>query len=138
MSNKKSDTRKAKILIIEDSPAVQLLTRKLLTFNDEEDYDIVLANNGEHALNIIKESTPFDLILTDIDMPEMGGEECLKEIRSMSDPLKAKVPVIACTGNAKQRSFQEFKDMGFDDSFIKGDNYRNLMMKIQPILEKIK
>ena len=105
--------------------------------NFSREYDILFANNGEHALSIIEEKPPFDLILTDIDMPDMSGEECIREIRSLSDAIKAKVPVIACTGNARQRSSQEFKDMGFDDSFIKGRDYRELMLMIQPILDKI-
>lgn len=134
MNEKQGTPQKAKILIIEDSAAIQKLTKQVLTFQKE--YDIFFANNGKEALEIIKKSDPFHVILIDIEMPVMNGKECIRQIRALSDREKATVPVIVCTGNAEEHSAEEFKEMGFDDSFIKPIDYQGLMVKIKPMLEK--
>ena len=127
-------SKKSRILIIEDSAAIQKLTKEVLTFH--KDYEVVFARNGKIGLDLIKESDPFDIILVDIDMPVMSGEQCINAIRSLKDSVKANVPVIVCTGNAKEYTKQDFSDMGFSDSFIKPIDYQGLIKKIIPMLEQ--
>lgn len=134
MNSQQDKPKKARILIIEDSAAISKLTKQVLTFQKE--YEVVFASNGKEGIDVITNSEPFHVILIDIEMPVMSGDECIRMIRSMKDPNKANVPVIVCTGNAKENSPQEFKEMGFNDSFIKPIDYHGLMKKIQPILEK--
>lgn len=133
--NASEGKRRARILIIEDSATVQRLTKRILTF--EIKYEISFAHNGAEGLAMIKASEPFDIVLSDIDMPVMDGEQCIREIRMLDDPRKANVPVIACTGNAKQRTMMDFKGMGFTDSFMKPVNYPGLIKKVKPILDKL-
>lgn len=127
--------KKGRILIIEDSAAIQKLTKQVITF--ERDYDVAFAENGQVGLDIIERSAPFDVILIDIEMPIMTGDECIQAIRSLDDPTKAKVPVIVCTGNAKEYTPEDFEEMGFTESFVKPLDYTGLMQKIRPILEKV-
>lgn len=134
MKEEQANKTKARILIIEDSSAIQKLTKKVITF--QEDYEVVFALDGEKALNIIESSEPFDVILSDMDMPVKRGEQFIKEMRELDDPIKAKVPVIACTGNQNNLEEKTFEEMGFNGLFNKPINYQNLMLKIKPLLEK--
>ena len=136
MTEKKLIKKKARILIIDDSPAILRLTKQVITFKDE--CEVQFASNGKEALEIIEKEKPFDLILLDIEMPVLDGEKCVEAIKSLPDTVKANVPVIACTGNAKENSPQQFKRMGFADSFVKPIDYPNLIRKINSILENPK
>ena len=71
---------KHKILVVDDEPgAVEILT-DLLT---KENYDVVIAQDGGKALEILKESV-FDLVLTDLNMPNLDGLGLLQELRKMN------------------------------------------------------
>ena len=80
----------ARILVIDDEPDVRrLLVRFLRTL----EYEVVEAENGKQAMSILAEATP-DLVLTDINMPEMDGIEVINELRRDG----REVPVLAISG----------------------------------------
>ncbi|WP_443702655.1 response regulator [Prevotella sp.] len=82
---------KKKILIAEDN----LSNFKYLYYVLAKDYEIIHAQNGEEAIELFKEKQP-DLILMDIGMPLMDGNEATKEIRKLS----ADIPIIGLTAYA--------------------------------------
>ncbi len=133
-NEKKDDMSNIRILIIEDSLPVQKLTKTIVDFHQK--HNTVFANNGKVALEHINSLPPFNLILVDLDMPVMGGEECIKLIRELDDPNKANVTVVACTGNAKEYTPEQFKDMGFDDLFVKPINAQKLLSLINKTLDE--
>src|SRR5687768_1845837 len=94
-----------RVLVAEDSSVIQNLTKKILQF---QNFDIVAVKNGKQVLEMLNKED-FDVILLDINMPLMDGMECAKQIRALSDPKKANVPLIAITGNAKNYTLEEFK-----------------------------
>ena len=84
---------KKKILIVDDIESNRLMLKELLTrFNQ----DVLEADNGHQALAMAKENHP-DIIIMDIRMPVMDGDEATKRLKS--DPYTKSIPVIAFTGD---------------------------------------
>ncbi|MBO9637853.1 MAG: response regulator, partial [Siphonobacter aquaeclarae] len=86
--------------------------------------------NGEQVLQLLEKES-FDIILLDINMPVMDGMECARQVRKLADPAKAKTPIVAITGNARNYSPDEFKSAGFDDILIKPLNFDALVAKVR-------
>ena len=112
-----------KVLIAEDSSVIQNLTRKILQI---QNYEIFSAKNGLQVLKML-EDEDFDIILMDINMPQMDGMECAKAIRALKNAKKAKIPIVAITGNAKNYTLEDFKDVGINDYLQKPLNFDNLV-----------
>src|SRR3954471_763889 len=100
-----------KVLIAEDSSVIQNLTKKILEF---QNFHISSVKNGKDVLKAL-EKDYFDVILMDINMPQMDGMAFAREIRGMKDKKKAEVPIIAITGNAKNYTEDDFKDAGINE-----------------------
>jgi len=112
-----------KVLIAEDSSVIQNLTKKILSI---QNYQISSVKNGQQVLDAL-ESEPFDIILMDINMPIMDGIECTEKIRSLEDPEKSKIPIIAITGNARNLSLEEYREIGINEFLQKPLNFDELV-----------
>ncbi len=112
-----------KILIAEDSSVIQNLTKKIL---ENKQYTIVSAKNGKEVITIVNKET-IDLILMDINMPQMDGMSCAKEIRKSSTASIAGIPIIAITGNARNYSDADFTEAGFNDVLPKPLDFDKLV-----------
>jgi CheY-like chemotaxis protein len=112
-----------KILIAEDSSVIQNVAKKVLGF---QGYDVFIAKNGKEVLQKL-ENEYFDIILMDINMPQMDGIECAKQIRNLSDEKKAKIPILAVTGNAKNYSKSDFEQVGINKYIPKPIDFDNLI-----------
>jgi DNA-binding NtrC family response regulator len=92
-----------KILIIDDE---ELITKSLLRLLSKEGYDVTIAKSGQEALGNIKESI-FDLVISDVRMPEMDGIETITEIRSyLKKANKKSIPEILITGYADINKYE--------------------------------
>ena len=120
-----------KVLVAEDSSVIQNLTKKILQF---QNFDIKSVKNGKEVLKSM-ESESFDLILMDINMPQMDGMTCIREIRSMNDKTKASIPVIAITGNAKNYSEEDFTSAGFNDFLSKPLDFDKLVVTVKKLTD---
>jgi len=120
-----------KVLIAEDSSVIQNLAKKILEF---QNFDITSVKNGEQVVQIL-EKEDFDVVLLDINMPIMDGIECVKSIRANSDSKKSKVPVVAITGNARNMTEEEYKEVGFDQVLMKPLNFDKLVMVVKDLTE---
>ncbi len=120
-----------KVLIAEDSSVIQNLTKKILQM---QSFDISAVKNGQQVLDVLQ-NKHFDIILMDINMPVMDGMECTRNIRAMSDPEKARIPIIAITGNAQNYSIAEFKEAGIDDYLPKPLNFDVLVETVKKYTE---
>jgi CheY-like chemotaxis protein len=88
------------ILIIEDSPELQLLTARLF---QSEGYKLSQAYNGREALSLLHSMDRLpSLILLDIMMPVMDGIEFLEEIKK--DPVLAAIPIVVMSADANSRA----------------------------------
>ena len=123
-----SDTKK--ILVGEDSSIIINLTKNVLAF---ENYQMKAARNGKQVLELL-EKEEFDLILMDISMPVMDGVECTRQIRTLADPVKSKLPIIAISGNIHNYTPEEFRRLGFDDFIQKPLNYDVVLATVKKIL----
>ncbi|MCU0428785.1 MAG: response regulator [Cytophagaceae bacterium] len=121
-----------KILIAEDSSVIQNLTKKILQF---QNFEITGVKNGKEVMKLL-DNTTFDLILMDINMPQMDGMSCMREIRSLSDKNKASMPVIAITGNAKNYTEEEFNSAGFNEVLTKPLDFDLLVTTVKRLTEK--
>ena len=101
------------VLVADDNPAGRELVREIL--NDLVS-SLVEAANGSEALEKIRQSPP-DLVLLDIQMPEMDGFQVLREIRR--DPALKNLRVVALTAFAMQGDRESALDAGFDDYITK-------------------
>lgn len=112
-----------KVLIAEDSSVIQNLTRKILEF---QNFEISSVKNGKDVLKALDKEA-FDVILMDINMPQLDGMSCAKEIRKLGDKQKSQIPIIAITGNAKNYSEQDFKDAGINEYLPKPLDFDKLV-----------
>jgi two-component system cell cycle response regulator DivK len=116
-----------KVLIAEDSSVIQNLTKKILEF---QNFHISSVKNGKDVLKAL-EKDYFDVILMDINMPQMDGMACAKEIRKMQDKKKANVPIIAITGNAKNYTEEDFKEVGINEYLPKPLDFDKLVDSVK-------
>ncbi|PKQ43926.1 tetratricopeptide repeat-containing hybrid sensor histidine kinase/response regulator [Confluentibacter flavum] len=111
-----SETKKRRILVAEDNKINQIVTKNLL---NKEGYLCTIVNNGLEAIEEIKNNN-FDLILMDINMPLMNGNEATMAIRKFNDTI----PVIALTAADIEDVKEDHKNIGYDDIITKPfDNY---------------
>jgi signal transduction histidine kinase/DNA-binding response OmpR family regulator len=99
-----------RVLLAEDHPVNQLLTRKLL---EEWDCDIEVAPNGLEALRRWQQGG-IDLILMDVQMPEMGGDEATAKIRAQESPRHGHTPIVAMTAHAMAGDREKYLAAGMD------------------------
>lgn len=118
--------QKFKLLAADDNPSnLTLLARYL----QHEEYDIVTASNGHETLEKLRAQQP-DLLLLDVNMPEMDGFQVLEEIRS--DPATAHIPVIIVTAaRLDPVDMQYALNLGADDYVMKPFDRRELLARIR-------
>ncbi|MCD4693730.1 MAG: response regulator, partial [Calditrichales bacterium] len=80
-----------RVLIVDDSKTARSIIRRSLEICGLQDAEIGEASNGREALQTLK-TTEYDLVFTDLNMPEMDGEQLLKRMKS--SPKLLDVPVI--------------------------------------------
>jgi len=114
------------VLLVEDNPLNQMVTKKLL---NDWGIDVEIANNGKEGVAYI-EDYDFDLVLMDIQMPEMDGYEATRHIRSQFPAPKRDVPIVALTANAFTGSDDECMRAGMNDYLSKPIEIGNLFDKI--------
>ena len=77
------------------------------------------------------ESDTYDIVLMDINLPGVNGLELTRQIRALSDATKAKVPIIAISGNAMNYSMDEFKEAGVTEYIQKPLDFDELVETVQ-------
>ena len=94
-----------KILVVDDTPSIILAIGHILI----DDYDVLVATSGQEALLSAAKEFP-DLILLDIQMPEMDGYEVIQALRRM--PATAAIPVIMISADATEATKNEVLQAG--------------------------
>jgi signal transduction histidine kinase/DNA-binding response OmpR family regulator len=110
--------RTGRLLLVEDNRVNQTLAKRLL---ERRGHTVVVANNGREALAILEQvtSTGFDLVLMDVQMPEMGGCECTAIIRAREQVTRFHLPIIALTAHAMKGDEERCLAAGMDDYLSK-------------------
>ena len=107
-----------RLLLVEDNELNREIAATILK---EVGFIIDTAVDGQEAVNIIKESPAslYDLILMDVQMPVMNGYEATRAIRSLDDPVKANLPIIAMTANVFKKDLNDAKEAGMNGHIAK-------------------
>lgn len=124
-----SDIKNIKVLIVEDMPLNQLLMKTLL---DDFGFERDVADNGRNAIEKLHLKT-YDIILMDLQMPEMNGYEATEYIRNT---LHSKIPIIALTADVSTADLDRCKEAGMDDYISKPVDERLLYGKIIGLVMK--
>ena len=99
-----------RVLVVEDN---RINAKVIRSFVSKFDGETVLAASGGEALGIAA-TDRFDLMIFDINMPEMGGVELLRRIRQLPDgAANAQTPALACTANAMPEQIAHYVEAGF-------------------------
>ena len=117
-----------KILYVEDNPQNMRLVRKMLKGNN---YDLIEAPDGCSALQVAMREMP-DLILMDINLPDIDGLEVTNRLRA--EPDFPEVPIIALTANAMIGDKERFLNGGCDGYIAKPVSRRELLSTIEQYL----
>jgi two-component system, OmpR family, KDP operon response regulator KdpE len=116
-----------RILVVDDEPQI---TRVLRTSLSSQGYDIRVANNGETALEILKDWTA-DLVITDLAMPVMDGVELCRRVRA-----KSEVPIIVLSVRGEERTKVQALDAGADDYVTKPFGINELLARVRASLRR--
>lgn len=116
-----------KILVVDDETQI---TRVLRTSLSSHAYDVRVANDGETALEIMKDWTP-DLVITDLSMPNMDGLELTRRLRATSS-----VPIVILSVRGEERTKVQALDAGADDYVTKPFGMEELLARVRVSLRR--
>lgn len=119
-----------RVLLVEDDPFNALLLKTIL-----RKWSVItdMAENGFQAIEKIK-NRPYDLILTDINMPGMSGMQLLRELRQLSAEKQA-IPVVAVTANAMRKDLNRYVQQGMKAYLLKPYSENDLTQLLSSIWE---
>ena len=116
-----------RILVVDDEPQI---TRVLRTTLSAQGYDVRVANDGEMALELMKNWTP-NVLITDLAMPSLDGVGLCRQVRQVSQ-----VPIIVLSVRGQDRSKVEALDAGADDYVTKPFSMNELLARIRAQLRR--
>jgi two-component system cell cycle response regulator DivK len=115
------------ILYIEDNPDNMMLVQRAL---EARGYRLLKAKNGLEGVNVA-ESESIDLILLDINLPDIDGYEVANRLRTSQKHELSRVPIIAVTANALKGDAEKALDAGCDVYMSKPINIRELWARVE-------
>ena len=125
-----ADHRRFKVLLAEDN----LVNQKVaVRFLEKRGHTVVLAGSGEKALDAWRKQA-FDIILMDVQMPEMDGFEATSRIREQEKSTSQHIPIIALTAHAMVGDRERCLAAGMDDYVSKPINADDLFAAIERLL----
>ncbi len=116
-----------KLLIVDDETNIRELIKKYATF---EGYEVEEAVNGLEAIEKFN-SGVFDLIIMDVMMPELDGFSAVKEIRKTKS-----IPILMLSARGEEYDRLHGFDLGIDDYVVKPFSPKELMMRVNAILNR--
>lgn len=132
----KYDFKGSRILLVEDNELNQEIAQTIL---EEAGFEVDVADDGTDAVRIIEESASnkYDVVLMDIQMPIMDGYEATRRIRSLDDPKKAGVIILAMTANAFAEDKEKAKQAGMNGHLAKPINIELLMAELNRFIIRL-
>jgi len=123
---------KNRVLLAEDHPVNQEVNRQLL---EKLGFEVLVAGNGQQVLEVL-DKNDVDLVLMDVQMPQMDGLQATREIRKMQGP-KASIPIIALSASVLEQDRQRAFRSGMDGFISKPVSRAAILEQIQPFLPKM-
>ncbi len=119
---------KGSILVVEDEKKIADIVKAYL---EKEGYSVIVAPTGQKALSVLKDK--FDLIILDLMLPDMDGEDICQTIRKDSD-----VPIIMLTAKSEEDDRIKGLGLGADDYVVKPFSPRELVARVKALLRRVK
>jgi DNA-binding NarL/FixJ family response regulator len=119
-----------KLLLIDDDPNLILLVKDYLEFRG---YEVVTAENGREALEVLDQQTP-DMIICDVMMPEMDGYSLVSTIRS--DPKTSWIPVLFLSAKGQSQDRVKGLNIGADVYMVKPFEPEELVAQVESSLKQ--
>lgn len=121
-----------RILHVEDEPSLTRLFHKALS---RLGYRVTSSNSAAHALEIFSEApNVFDIVLVDVSMPHMGGEELTRKIKA----LRRELPVVAYSGNSHHFTAERIENAGWEELLNKPVAPADFAAKVREIMDREK
>jgi two-component system chemotaxis response regulator CheY len=120
--------RKSTILVIDDELPLQKMMENFL----KEDYRVITKGDGKAALDWIQEGNIPDLIICDVNMEPMNGEEFVKNIRS--GELFKYIPLLMLSGDEESKTRIKFYELGVKNFITKPFNPQELLVLTRLLL----
>jgi len=115
------------VLVVEDEMKIRDMLRSYL---EREGLDVLTTGSGAEALTLVERSAP-DLILLDLRLPDVSGEEVAREVRRTSD-----VPILMLTAKSAEEDRIRGLELGADDYLTKPFSPRELVLRVQALLRR--
>jgi len=120
------------VLLAEDNPVNQKVATIMLK---SAGHQVSVAQNGREALDLFK-SRKFDMILMDIQMPVMDGEEACRSIRELEKDTDRMTPIVAVTANAMKGHKEHYLSLGMNGYLAKPIQKENLLKIVHSLISK--
>jgi two-component system KDP operon response regulator KdpE len=115
------------VLVVDDDPGLRHVVRDAF---EREGHSVATAEDGKDALSVFTDQ-PFDLVVTDVAMPRLGGYELVKELRTRSH-----VPILVLTVRGEEAEKVRILDAGADDYVVKPFGVGELLARVRVLLRR--
>jgi PAS domain S-box-containing protein len=132
-NNKGKNIKELNVLLVEDNAMNQILAKKVLS---DWGWKIDVSKNGIEAIEKLKDKS-FDIVLMDIQMPEMDGYEATLHIRNKFPAPKCNIPIMAMTAHVMPTEEEKCYKAGMNGYISKPFDTETLYSKIESILESV-
>ena len=120
------------LLVVDDSPAMRKMITRVIEMSGFEVASLNQASDGAQALEVLR-SQPVDLVLTDINMPVMTGEDLLREMSSSG--MLQKVAVVVVSTDATDARMHQMMELGARGYVVKPFQPASLRSELERVLE---
>ena len=117
-----------RILVVEDESKIADIVKAYL---EKDNFIVTVAGTGQKAISVLKEG--FDLIILDLMLPDMNGEDICETIREDSD-----IPIIMLTAKSEEEDRIKGLGIGADDYVVKPFSPRELVARVKALLRRVK
>jgi DNA-binding response OmpR family regulator len=104
-----------RVLVVDDHAPTRSLIRSVLEAEKPDPFQVVEAATGADTLKIVDKQGPFDLVLLDINLPDIDGYSVCRAIRHVDDTL----PIVFVTGKTELKDYTAGRDAGGDSYLVK-------------------
>lgn len=123
---------KVKLLIIDDESSTRIVLEHFLN----KEFEVTLRNDGMEGMQWLEEGNDPNIIIADLNMPNLNGKEFVKVIRASN--LYRDIPIIILSGTDVSNERIECLNLGADDFMLKPFNPMEVHAKIKAILRRVK
>jgi len=127
---KSPDANFPKVFVVEDDIVIQMIVTRSL----EERYEVTAFTNGMEALLFMRQGNMPDIIISDLNTPDLGGMQLIEQLKNSG--FFKEIPVLVLSGDENTETRIKCLDAGADDYVVKPFNPRELAARMNAILRR--